>query len=95
MRQKSTLHRVVRGPRPRHSAGDSEAPLRRGEDPHRARRLARRNSIAELCRREGIAEGIYLLVEEFSRRASAGLPETPHVRQRPMRSSSSGARRRT
>ena len=40
-------------------------------------------SIAEQCRREGIAL------------ANAGLPETRHARRRPMRSSSSGARRRT
>ena len=53
-------------------------------------------SIAELCRREGIAESMYYSwSKEFLEVASAGLPETPHVRQRPMRSSSSGARRKT
>jgi transposase len=36
-----------------------KAPCGRKEDPHRARRPARRDSIAELCRREGIAESMY------------------------------------
>ena len=53
-------------------------------------------SIAELCRREGIAESMYYSwSKEFWRPASAGSPATRRGLRRPMRSSSSGARRRT
>ncbi len=33
--------------------------LSRGEDPHRPRRLRGEDSIAELCRKEGIAQNLY------------------------------------
>ena len=51
-------------------------------------------SIAELCRREGIAESMYYSWSRSSwRPASAGSPATQRGPRRPMRSSSSGARR--
>ena len=53
-------------------------------------------SIAELCRREGIAESMYYSwSKEFLEAGKRRLAGTPHARRRPMRSSSSGARRRT
>jgi transposase len=88
MRQKSdptdgTPEKLVRDIR-RYSA---EAKIRivldglRGETP-----------IAELCRRDGIAESMYYSwSKEFLEADSQG---TPHGRLRRMRSSSSGARRR-
>lgn len=42
-----------------HPPGDPEAPLSGGEDLHRAGRGRGEYSIAELCRREGIAESLY------------------------------------
>ena len=52
-------------------------------------------SIAELCRREGIAESMLLGRRSSWRPASAGSPATRRGPRRPMRSSRSGARRRT
>ena len=52
-------------------------------------------SIAELCRREGIAESMYYSWSKEFLEASAGSPATRRGLRRPMRSSSSGARRRT
>jgi transposase len=54
------------------------------------------SSIAELCRRENIAESLYYSCRRsFLKPANAGSRGTPHGRLRRMRSSSSGARRRT
>jgi hypothetical protein len=46
----------------------------RREEPHRARWPARGPPIAELCRREGIAEHAYSWSKECLRPISAGLP---------------------
>ena len=54
------------------------------------------SSIAELCRREGIAESMYYSwSKEFLEAGKRGSPATRRGPRRPMRSSSSGARRRT
>ena len=50
---------VVRNACPQHPAGDPEAPRGRREDPHWLDGLRGETSIAELCRREGIAESMY------------------------------------
>jgi transposase len=50
---------VVRRGRQGHPPGDAQALLRGREDPHRTGGLRGEHSIAELCRREGIAEGLY------------------------------------
>ena len=42
-----------------HLARDPSTLCSQGEDPHRAGRLCGEESIAELCRREGIASSIY------------------------------------
>jgi len=42
-----------------HPAGDAEALFRGGEDPDRAGGVRGEDSIAELCRREGIAQNLY------------------------------------
>ena len=42
-----------------HPPGDPQAVFGRGEDPYRSVGPAGESSIAELCRREGIAEGLY------------------------------------
>ena len=42
-----------------HPPGDPQAVFGRGEDPYRSGRPAGRVQHAELCRREGIAEGLY------------------------------------
>jgi transposase-like protein len=50
---------VVRAGREGYSPGDAQAIFGRGENPHRSGWPSREHSIAELCRREGIAESLY------------------------------------
>ena len=53
-------------------------------------------SIAELCRREGIAESMsYSWSKEFLEAGERGSPATRRGPRRPMRSGNSSARRRT
>ena len=59
MRQKSNSTGDVREACPQHPTGNPETPCGRREDPDCARRPGGQSSIAELCRREGIAESMY------------------------------------
>ncbi len=59
MRQTTGNEKPWREDRQRHQAGHPQALFIRREDPDRAGRLRGEDSIAELCRREGISQGIY------------------------------------
>jgi Transposase len=69
--------------RKRHPAGDPPAILGRREDPHRAKGLRGEESIAELCRREGIVQNLYYRwSKDFLEAGRSGSPATRRA-QRP------------
>ena len=74
MRQQSNSAKDAARSRQGHPAGDAQAIFGRGENPHVLERLRGEDSIAELCRREGIAQKPLLSLIE---RLSGGWQEAP------------------